>query len=170
MMRRKKIWSASALTAALVFSAPTFAGEQATAVIKDAAGKEVGQVIFVAVPSGVLIDAKLSAVPPGDHGFHIHEVGKCEPPDFESAGGHFNPEEDRHGLLTVAGPHAGDLPNIHVPENGKLRIEILHQMVSLQGLLDDDGSAIVIHEGPDDYMTDPTGNAGARIACGVIVE
>ena len=126
--------------------------------------------LLLAVPSGVLIDANLSAVPPGYHGFHIHEVGKCEPPDFKSAGGHFNPEEDRHGLMTDAGPHAGDLPNIHVPENGKLRIEMLHQLVSLQGLLDDDGSAIVIHEGPDDYVTDPTGNAGARIACGVIIK
>ncbi len=72
--------------------------------------------------------------------------------------------------MTKAGPHAGDLPNIHVPEDGKLRIEMLHQWVSLQGLLDDDGAAIVIHEGPDDYMTDPTGNAGARIACGVILK
>ena len=169
-MRLKKLWSASALAAALALSAPTFAGEQAAAVLKDGAGKEVGQVMLLAVPSGVLIDANLSAVPPGDHGFHIHEVGKCEPPDFESAGGHFNPEEDRHGLVTDAGPHAGDLPNIHVPETGKLRIEMLHQLVSLQGLFDDDGSAIVIHEGPDDYMTDPSGNAGARIACGIIVE
>lgn len=168
-MKLKTLRSASAL-AALALSAPTFAAEQAAAVLKDAAGKEVGQVMLVAVHSGVLIDAKLSAVPPGDHGFHIHEVGKCEPPDFKSAGGHFNPEEDQHGLMTEAGPHAGDLPNIHVPENGKLRIEMLHQLVSLQGLLDDDGSAIVIHEARDDYMTDPTGNAGARIACGVIVE
>jgi Cu-Zn family superoxide dismutase len=72
--------------------------------------------------------------------------------------------------MTAAGPHAGDLPNIHVPENGKLRIEMLHQLVSLQSLLDDDGFAIVIHESPDDYVTDPTGNAGARIVCGVIVK
>jgi len=169
-MRPKKLCFASALVAALALSAPTFAGEQAAAVLKDAAGKEVGQVMLLAVPSGVLIDANLSAVPPGDHGFHIHEVGQCEPPDFESAGGHFNPEEDQHGLKTTAGPHAGDLPNIHVPEDGTLRIEMLHQWVSLQGLLDDDGAAIVIHEGPDDYITDPTGNAGARIACGVIIK
>lgn len=167
-MGRKKMWCASAVAAALAFSAPAFAGERATAVLKDADGKEVGKVTLIEVPTGVLLDADLTAVPPGDHGFHIHAVGKCEPPDFTSAGGHFNPEEDEHGLMNEAGPHAGDLPNIHVPENGKLRVEMLDQLVSLDGLLDDDGAAIVIHEGPDDYMTDPAGNAGARIACGVI--
>lgn len=167
-MGRKEFWWASALAATLAFSAPASAGEQATAVLKDADGKEVGKVTLIDVPTGVLFDVDLTAVPPGDHGFHIHAVGKCEPPDFKSAGGHFNPEEDEHGLMNEAGPHAGDLPNIHVPENGKLRVEILDQLISLEGLLDDDGAAIVIHEGPDDYMTDPAGNAGARIACGVV--
>jgi Cu-Zn family superoxide dismutase len=167
-MGRNEFWCASALAATIAFSAPAFAGEQATAVLKDADGKEVGKVTLIDVPTGVLLDADLTAVPPGDHGFHIHAVGKCEPPDFKSAGGHFNPEEDEHGLMNEAGPHAGDLPNIHVPENGKLRVEMLNQLISLDGLLDDDGAAIVIHEGPDDYMTDPAGNAGARIACGVI--
>jgi Cu-Zn family superoxide dismutase len=167
-MGRKEFWWASALATTLAFSAPASASEQATAVLKDADGKEVGKVTLIDVPTGVLLDVDLTAVPPGDHGFHIHAVGKCEPPDFKSAGGHFNPEEDEHGLMNEAGPHAGDLPNIHVPENGKLRVEMLDQLISLEGLLDDDGAAIVIHEGPDDYMTDPAGNAGARIACGVV--
>jgi len=168
-MRGREIWWASALAAAVAFSAPAFAADKATAVLKDANGKEVGKVTLIAVPTGVLLDADLTAVPPGDHAFHIHAIGKCEPPDFKSAGGHFNPEEDKHGLMNEAGPHAGDLPNIHVPENGKLHIEVLNQRVSLSdGLLDDDGSAIVIHQGPDDYKTDPAGNAGPRIACGVI--
>jgi Cu-Zn family superoxide dismutase len=168
-MRGREIWWASALAAAVAFSAPAVAADKATAVLKDANGKEVGKVTLIAVPTGVLLDADLTAVPPGDHAFHIHAIGKCEPPDFKSAGGHFNPEEDKHGLMNEAGPHAGDLPNIHVPENGKLHIEVLNQRVSLSdGLLDDDGSALVIHQGPDDYKTDPAGNAGPRIACGVI--
>lgn len=168
-MGRKEIWCASALGAALALATPAFATEKATAVLKDASGKEVGKVTLIAVPTGVLLDADLTAVPPGDHAFHIHAVGKCEPPDFKSAGGHFNPEEDEHGLMNEAGPHAGDMPNIHVPENGKLHIEVLNQRVFLSdGLLDDDGSAIVIHQGPDDYKSDPAGDAGPRIACGVI--
>jgi Cu-Zn family superoxide dismutase len=166
----KTLWLASALTAALVLSTPARAADEAVAVMMDPDGKEVGKVTLVAVPSGVLLAVDLTAVPSGDHAFHIHAVGKCEAPDFKSAGGHFNPEEDEHGLMNEAGPHAGDMPNIHVPGNGKLRIEVLNQMVSLGGLLDEDGSAIVIHEGPDDYETDPAGDAGPRIACGVIVK
>jgi len=169
-MGRKVVWLATALTAALALSAPALA-DQAKAVLLDPDGKEVGTVTLIAVPTGVLLDADLTALPPGDHAFHIHGVGKCEAPDFKSAGGHFNPEEDEHGLMNEAGPHAGDMPNIHVPETGKLRIEVLNQMVNLrQGLLDGDGSAIVIHQGPDDYTSDPAGDAGPRIACGVITE
>jgi Cu-Zn family superoxide dismutase len=168
-MRGREIWCASALAAALALSTPAFAVDRAIAVLKDANGKEVGKVTIIAVPTGVLLNADLTAVPPGDHALHIHAIGKCEPPDFKSAGGHFNPEEDEHGLMNEAGPHAGDMPNIHVPANGKLHIEALNQRVFLSdGLLDDDGSAIVIHQGPDDYKTDPAGNAGPRIACGVI--
>jgi Cu-Zn family superoxide dismutase len=101
----------------------------------------VGKVTLTAVPTGVLLDADLTALPPGDHAFHIHETGKCEAPDFKSAGGHFNPEEEKHGLMNPAGPHPGDMPNIHVPETGKLHIEVLNQMVHLtQSLLDADGS------------------------------
>lgn len=164
------LWLASALTAGLAFAAPAFAADQATAVLKDPDGKEVGTVTLTAVPTGVLLDADLTALPPGAHAFHIHETGKCEAPDFKSAGGHFNPEEDEHGLMNQAGPHAGDMPNIHVPESGQLRVEVLNQMVNFDGLLDEDGSAIVIHEGADDYTSDPAGHAGARIACGVIAK
>ena len=166
-MGRMSIWLAGALSVAL--AAPAFAADQASATLLDPEGKEVGKVILTAVPTGVLLAANLTALPPGDHAFHIHGVGKCEAPDFKSAGGHFNPEEDEHGLMNGTGPHAGDMPNIHVPESGQLKIEVLNQMVNLkQGLLDQDGSAIVIHQGPDDYVSDPAGDAGPRIACGVI--
>ncbi len=151
-----------------VFAAPAAAADKATAVLKDPDGKTVGTVTLTAVPTGVLLDADLKDFPPGDHAFHIHGTGKCTPPDFKSAGGHFNPEEDKHGLMAEAGPHAGDMPNLHVPDSGRLRVEVLNQMVSLPGLLGGEGTAIVIHEGPDDYRSDPAGAAGPRIACGVI--
>ena len=118
-MGRLSIWLAGALTVAL--TAPAFATDQASATLLDPEGKEVGKVILTAVPTGVLLAANLTALPPGDHAFHIHGVGKCEAPDFKSAGGHFNPEEDEHGLMNEAGPHAGDMPNIHVPESGVLK-------------------------------------------------
>ncbi|MGH6735282.1 MAG: superoxide dismutase family protein [Methyloceanibacter sp.] len=170
-MGRNDIRLATLVAATLALSSPAFAADQATAVLMDPDGKEVGKVTITAVPSGVLLDVDLTAMPPGTHAFHIHETGKCEPPDFASAGGHFNPEEDKHGLMNPAGPHAGDMPNIHVPESGQLRIEVHNQMVNLElGLFDDDGSAIVIHEGADDYISDPAGHAGARLACGVVTE
>ncbi|MGH6865315.1 MAG: superoxide dismutase family protein [Methyloceanibacter sp.] len=170
-MGRRSVWLAASLTAGMALSSPGLAADTATAILKDADGKEVGKVTLTAVPSGVLLDVDLTAAAPGDHGLHIHEFGKCEPPDFKTAGNHFNPEEDKHGLMNEAGPHAGDMPNIHVPDSGKLRIEVMNQMVNLdEGLLDDDGSAIVIHADPDDYESDPAGHAGGRIACGVVSE
>ena len=157
------------LGAALVLASPALAVDKASAVLQDASGVEVGKVTLTKTPSGVLLSLDLTAVPAGEHAFHIHTTGKCEFSDFKSAGPHFNPEEDKHGLMNPSGPHAGDMPNIHVPESGRLKIEVMNLMVHLSdGLLDDDGSAIVIHEGADDYKTDPAGNAGARIACGVV--
>jgi Cu-Zn family superoxide dismutase len=154
-------------------TSPALAADTAHAVLKDKDGKEVGKVDFTDTPSGVLMRLDLTAVPPGEHALHLHTVGKCEPPDFKSAGSHFNPDETKHGLLSDEGPHAGDLPNIYVPESGKITIEVLAPLVSLSGeraLLDDDGTAIVIHDGADDALTDPAGNAGVRIACGVVTK
>jgi Cu-Zn family superoxide dismutase len=99
-------------------------------------------------------------------------VGKCEPPDFASAAGHFNPEGKKHGLLSPQGPHAGDLPNLPVAADGTGQLNYVARGVTLGSgsgsLFDADGTAVVIHAGPDDHKTDPAGNSGARIACGVI--
>jgi superoxide dismutase, Cu-Zn family len=119
---------------------------------------------------GVVVDARLINMPAGAHAFHIHETGRCDAPDFKSAGGHANPTAKKHGIASPDGMHAGDLPNIHVPENGTLRVEMFAPLIRLDSsLYDADGSSIVIHAGADDYMTDPAGDAGARIACGVII-
>ncbi|MCW5736562.1 MAG: superoxide dismutase family protein [Enhydrobacter sp.] len=148
--------------------------QTAKAPLKDAAGKEVGTVDLVQTPNGVLLKMSLKSIPPGEHAFHIHAVGKCEPP-FTTAGGHFNPAGKKHGMEAADGPHAGDMPNLHVPASGQLVIEVANQTISLvkgqpTSVFDADGSAIVIHAGPDDYKSDPAGNAGDRIACGVIVQ
>jgi len=164
---------ASLVALGVAIGLPALAADTAHAVLEDKDGKEVGKVDFSDTPSGVLMRLDLTAVPPGEHGLHLHTVGKCAPPDFKSAGGHFNPDDTKHGLMSDEGPHAGDLPNIYVPESGKITLEVLAPLVTLKGdpaLLDDDGSAIVIHDGPDDALTDPAGNAGKRIACGVITK
>lgn len=145
--------------------------ELAVANLKDADGNDVGSVEFTQSPNGVWVRAVLTGLPQGTHGFHIHEVGECEPP-FESAGGHFNPTGAEHGFLTDGGPHAGDLPNLNVPESGEVTYEAFNTMLSISGndseLLDDDGSAVIVHSGADDYMSQPSGDAGDRTACGVV--
>ncbi|WP_342774253.1 superoxide dismutase family protein [Lysinibacillus antri] len=146
---------------------------QASAKIIDTEGTEIGHMEMTEGADGVLISLGVKGLSEGEHGIHIHEVGKCDPPTFETAGSHFNPEKKKHGTENPAGPHLGDLPNIAPEEDGNVQVEFLAKNITLEtglanSILDADGSAIVIHEGPDDYRTDPAGNSGARIACGII--
>jgi Cu-Zn family superoxide dismutase len=146
---------------------------QASATLRDAEGRSVGEARLQQASNGVLVVLEFTNATPGVHALHIHEVGACDAPSFESAGGHFAPTGREHGILNPRGPHAGDLPNIHVPSDRHLTLEYVIPDVTLdpgpRSLLDADGSAIVMHAGTDDYRTDPAGEAGDRLACGVIV-
>lgn len=148
--------------------------QTAMATLKDAGGKPVGTAELTETPHGVLLKLSLKGFPAGQRAFHIHAVGKCEPP-FTSAGGHFNPAGKKHGMSAADGAHAGDMPNLYIPASGELIVEVANPAITLidgkpNSVFDADGSAIVIHAGADDYKTDPTGNAGDRVACGVIVK
>jgi Cu-Zn family superoxide dismutase len=154
-----------------VASAPAVA-QGAKAALKDANGKDVGAAELTQTPSGVLIRLSIKDLPSGEHAFHVHGVGKCEPP-FTSAGGHFNPGGKKHGLMAMEGHHAGDMPNLHIPQGGTLVIELVNNAITLDkgkpnSVFQPGGTALIIHAGKDDYKTDPTGEAGGRIACGVI--
>ena len=146
----------------------------AVAELTNTSGQSVGTARFTQAGNVVRILVEAKGLPPGPHGAHVHAVGKCDPPDFNSAGPHFNPTNKQHGALNPQGAHAGDLPNIEVGADGKGRLESTTELLSLgsgtTSVFDSDGSAIVVHAAPDDFKTDPTGNSGARIACGVIVK
>ncbi len=141
----------------------------ATSTIIDAEGKTAGQVTLKEGPNGLVLDIAVEGLPQGRHGFHIHEVGTCEPHDhFKSASGHIKAGEVEHGFLHEKGYEAGDLPNLIVGEDGKAAAELFLPGLNFASLFDGDGSSFMIHENPDDHLTQPIGGAGARIACGVI--
>src|SRR5574337_1011281 len=148
------------------------APKKAKADLTNAKGDRVGTARLTQKAQGVELALKVSNLPPGVHGFHIHAVGKCEPPDFKSAGGHFNPQGKKHGLENPEGAHAGDMPNLTVGKSGKAQATFTAKGATLGegegSLFGPDGTALVIHADPDDEKTDPAGNSGARIACGVI--
>jgi Cu-Zn family superoxide dismutase len=142
------------------------AGPPATLI--NASGQPIGTVTQAQTSGGVTLAILASGLPHGLHGLHVHAVGRCDSPKFESAGSHWNPASRKHGLSNPAGPHAGDLPNISASSSGVARETVVLAHASLAELGDADGSALVIHAGPDDYMTDPSGNSGGRIACAVL--
>jgi superoxide dismutase, Cu-Zn family len=144
-----------------------------SAVLKDKAGQEVGQAMLTETSDGLRIEVTGVGLPPGPKGIHIHAVGTCEPPDFTSAGAHFNPTGKKHGRLSPDGAHAGDLPNLMVTPAGAAGLNVTTKAVTLKdgvpaSLFGPEGTSLVIHAQADDEKTDPTGNSGGRIACGVI--
>ena len=148
----------------------TEGGLLGSAELMDTEGNSVGVVNLVSSNAGIVFEFGLlegASLAAGEHGFHVHETGACAP-DFEVAGAHLNPNGASHGLLSADGPHAGDLPNLVIPEDGEPTYVVTTTRLTQEDLFDDDGSAMMIHAGPDDYVTDPGGNSGDRIACGVL--
>ncbi len=143
----------------------------AVAKIIDTSGKKIGVASFIPTDSGVKISVQVTSLIPGKHGIHIHQVGKCDTPNFKSAGGHFNPYKHEHGLNNAKGAHNGDMANIEIDSSGNGSVIIENKMVRLGNanpLLRIDGASIIIHAKADDQKSQPAGNAGDRIGCGVI--
>jgi len=165
-------WVCAAMAVFCTSASAQQTAHSAHADIVNAEGQKIGTATIRPSSSGVRINVEVSQLPPGVHGIHIHTVGKCEGPAFTSAGAHFNPTSKKHGKDSPEGPHAGDLLNIEVTADGTGKASLSDPNVTLAGgpnsLFNEAGTALVIHEKADDYKTDPAGNSGARIACGVI--
>lgn len=175
-MSRTKFASAASLISAgamlLATANASAAVGHAMADIVDAQGQTRGQAMLMQAKDGVHVQVKGVGLPAGVHAVHVHTTGTCTGPDFTSAGGHWNPEKKQHGHDNPAGAHMGDMPNMTVSADGTGTLDTIIKGATLEGgsepLFDADGAAIVIHAGQDDYKSDPTGNAGGRLACGVV--
>jgi Cu-Zn family superoxide dismutase len=153
-------------------AAATARDPSVTATMRDASGRDVGSLTLTDAGGGISVSGTLRGLPPGEHGMHIHMVGRCDPPTFESAGEHWNPTTRQHGSENPQGPHLGDLPNVTVGADSTATVHGTASGGSLRGttnmLLDTDGAAVIVHTSRDDYKTDPSGGSGAPIACGVV--
>src|SRR5262245_8160174 len=172
MSRKLHVMALTGILFLSIHTTSAYTRDQGHADIKNAEGKTIGTASVRGTKDGVLLTVDVHGLPEGLHAVHVHSVGKCEGPAFTSAGPHFNPMNKKHGLENAAGPHAGDLPDMYVEKNGAGHYELLLDRITLgsgeTSIFDADGSAIVIHVTADDNVTDPTGNSGDRIACGVI--
>lgn len=145
-------------------------GGTATVAMRDASGRDLGTLTATETGQGISFTGTLRGLPPGEHGFHVHTTGQCEP-TFDAAGGHWNPTSMQHGTQNPQGPHLGDMMNITVGQDSTVNVQATTPGGTLRGenaLMDADGAAVMVHSGPDDYRTDPSGASGDRIACGVV--
>jgi Cu-Zn family superoxide dismutase len=139
--------------------------------MRDAAGKDLGTLTLSEGSAGITTAGSLTGLPLGEHGIHLHTAGKCDPPKFTSAGDHWNPTNRQHGTKNPQGPHLGDMPNVSAGRDSSASVSVTSAGGTLRGanpLLDGDGATVVVHAKPDDYRTQPSGNSGDRIACGVV--
>lgn len=151
-------------------SAATAAGK-ATAAMRDSAGKDLGTLTLSDSGRSIAVSGRLTGLPRGEHAIHLHTAGQCDAPKFEGAGDHWNPTNKQHGRNSPGGPHLGDLPNLTVAQNGSVSVQATTPGGTLRGAnaaLDSDGAAVVVHAKRDDYKTQPSGDSGDRIACGVV--
>lgn len=151
----------------LATGSPLPNGARAVATLRTATGSEAGRATVTEVAGGVRVTLDARGLPPGTHGAHLHAIGLCDAPGFAGAGPHWNPTERHHGAMNPQGPHGGDLPNLIVGSDGRGTLGVTLPGATVAALLDSDGAAMVVHAGADDLMTDPAGNSGGRIACGV---